>query len=282
LDAAQGAAAPTRDDFWEFLEYTAPPSTVTTLWLEAGYDTAEIADYRASLTANTGGGWAVWLAAAKSIYADTDPAFEPITYVAGAATPIWRAVRFDLEYEHWGTTSQLDTDTLRAGLMVLPPGWALTVRPEWRDVTLYTRPIAGRQREAQGSSEGVYGQVSYTGLRRWQFTLAGAKYEYSFDPHILGTRRAETLLSAQALRLAQTFLDRATTVELGYDFDQAHLALARTHSISAIDDSRADTSAVRVDFSLTHSMRMLVEVSSVDYEVTDTQFVRAGLGYTWY
>jgi hypothetical protein len=259
-----------------------PPETArSSLWFKGGYDSDEARDYGIDLDLALGRHDAVLLGAGRSIIPQEGDDFNADSFALGYSTRRLDPLAFTLGYDSWGDRDELTTKRSRLGMDWTAGAWTFGFAPERRRITLFTRPIPER-REVKVKSKGWELSLAYLAGEHWRFRLAGARYAYTKNMALLNTSLVQRILSSKTLTLSAGMLEQSVSGEIGYEWDRKRLAVVQTRSVSAIDQSRTDSTALVLGLDLTNKVTVELEGGRSDPEIdADTNYGRVTVGYHW-
>ena len=180
-------------------------------------------------------------------------------------------------YSYWGNDDELWTETFDFLLAIHSENFTLRFQPRFTTLNIYTVPIMGTRRLGDTDSEGWGLSLSYYGFKSWVINVSGTDYEYDADLTKLNTLLAQFIFSNTTLLLSDSFLEKSTTLEVKKQFNHFDLGLVAGQSVSAIDHSEVDSTAINVEWFVNKDYSLFFETGRVEPESDDPgEYVTAG------
>lgn len=193
---------------------------------------------------------------------------------------------FDLEY--WGEAGRLTSETLRMVLELNAGPWFVSLRPQWRSLTLYTDCIERLRLRCNSQekirSRGMTLDAVYYTAGPWGFSVAYQRHRYDREVSTLGRfRRFEYVFSASTLQLALGLEDYRVSVGISYAGERLLWNLSSLKSVSAVDNAENVVTTLRLSTELNPHWRLRLRVGSQYFAGGGERinFVGAGLAYSW-
>jgi len=256
---------------------TAGAAERPSLWLEMGAYEGGTGDLFLQVDAPVAEADVVTLAAGRTLGGSGEPETE--TYVAafahGTDKPVYGAVR----YTFWGERDALTTHTVSATLSARGTHGSVRITPSLRSIVLRTKAALPKKRLGT-NAYGLGGSATLYLGRRVDLAGGGTFYSFEDDPAVLATATATRVFTTNALALSSGLLERNLWLELAVYVADLRLAVERAQSIYASDGNRSDIRAAKVDWRLSETYSLGVEVGAVDDSLADSaRYGRFILGY---
>jgi hypothetical protein len=276
---AFAAGADAADEF----EFDIPvPALAHAVWLDTYASSNEVRDYLVELDLAVTLDEHLLLSGGQTRYAASDGDIDAESFMVGLRSRRLPATDVGLRYKYWGDNDEFTVRTVQPDLTGYFDRWWLGANGEFRSFELFTRPIAGSRREAEFDSTGYTLSLGYAPERGAGFALAMSRYDYSKDIRLLATLRATFVISPRAQTLSGGLLDSREQAEVGYRWSSHYLGLVYTQDVSGIDQSRADTYALRWRFAPAQSWSLELEGGHLQVENGDDyNYGRVAVGYFW-
>lgn len=262
----------------------APGKTWSTLTVETGWDSEAGSDYyiEADLSSETGP--QLLLAADSSVSATSTSETTTNSYLMGLYNNPAKALEFGVDYEYWGNSDELVTNTVRATLGWHRDNLSIRLRPQYRNITLYTRQLAmmNRRLSVDTSSTGLGIQFRY--YRMSPLILSVGHLRNHYDANLSGLATGllpRYIFSPTTLDLAYGFERDRSYVDISVDFKYAKPGVEWWQSRSAVDNSEVTVYTAYASKRLSKSWKMRLEAGRETSGNTTDDIAIAGLGFSY-
>jgi hypothetical protein len=253
-----------------------------TVWLDAYQSANEVRDYLLTLDLALTPVDRLQLGAGQSTIPTDGDGIDAQSFQAGYRTGRVPATELGLRYTYWGESDEFTVQSVQPELTWHHADWALGASGEYREFELFTRPILGTRYKGEFESSGYTLSLRYGPARGPTGALAAGRWDYSKDIRLLATARATFFISPRAQTLAGGLLDSREQAELGYRWARNGLSAVVTRDVSGIDQSRANTYALRWRLDPVHDWSFELEGGHLNAELGDDyNYGRVAVGYYW-
>lgn len=180
---------------------------------------------------------------------------------------------------------QVDTLEIDATIVTLTmntDNWNLFVSPARRDVSVETTRF---QRTFDFESDGITAGVAYYGWDPAYISFHRSTYDYPDKIAAVSNRINLFTYIFGSSTIDQVFAleDQRSTLEIGYFFQDASIALSSSEGRSALDESISTINTIYFSYNLNHnwSLGVTAGTSKIDIGDTTTRFASLRLNYKW-
>lgn len=176
----------------------------------------------------------------------------------------------------------IDIDAVTFTLEMNTLNWSSFISPEQRDITVET---ANNLRAISFESNGSVAGIAYYGWDPVYLSFNKATYKYPSRISVLSNRIRLFTYIFGATTVNQIFEleDRRLTLEVGYYFDNASVALSQSKGRSVIDQSISTVNAMYFSYDVSNNwvVGFSVGTSKIDISSYVTRFGSLNLSYRW-
>lgn len=238
------------------------------LWLEYNHGLEDSQSYYGELDLVLADDNRLLLGAGKSDIQGLTRRVDLYSYTIGFNTPYSEPFEAGVRYAFWGNTSELWTHTLSVPLGWNTTDWSLGLRPGYTRIYVYLQRFGTPLRQIETASQFVEGNLGYYGLSRWSFSLYGAIHHYDTDLSRLQNPLARYLFSDVSLVLGYGFPRSRLGGEMAYDFDYWRIGVGYERTVSEVDASRLDVTALKTAFYINDRLTLHVQGGHITSETT--------------
>lgn len=205
------------------------------------------------------------------------------TYALGLSSNQGEAFRFGVEFERWGQTDVVTTDTWRAALEYNTHNLSFSISPEQQLISIYL-PSGFKFFETSSTGWGLGADLSV--LDNILFSLGFIEYKYSrkiprADQILVRIRPYYALF---LLKLTSGFEKRRKTVGVSYQFSVVGIGLDWVQSTSVFDGEKTEIVSMNIDLPIQESWSVNLQFgkqSANANKVDDMTFGYLALSYYW-
>jgi hypothetical protein len=199
------------------------------------------------------------------------------TYLLGYSYRSQRQIQYGAEYEYWGDSDRITTDTLSVYVSMNMKSWSLSVTPQIRRIDVYSDTNCGGSID----NSAVALDVSYYANTNWSVGGGYTSYDYhDYDELLNCDDLDENALIVSRLQTVAD--DNQWSISADYFFDTESVGMNWLRNESAIDGSLTKVISLYVttdrfsDWTITLTMGRQENLDN-----TTTEFLNGTVGYYW-
>jgi hypothetical protein len=256
------------------------PSVIS---LETGGDDNGGAESYLDLDYNLKSGHHLLASLASNRTHNNDVSIKTKTVLLGFQSNPLKVVSGGIEAEHWGERGTLITDTVRLKLDINQDLWLMSIRPQWRTLTITTN--ATIKPEVEVNSQGAAIDLTIFTSSPWSFSLGYAKHDY--DRKIEDIPKYPVFfawyLSAATLDLANGFEKYRNSIGINYATARTLWTFSRLKSVSQVTSTATYINTLRCSVEINRSWRLRARAGNqlTENDSNVIAFAGIGLAYSW-
>lgn len=186
---------------------------------------------------------------------------------------------FDVGYEYWGKSGQMEINSMQLTPNWHSNDWVLGVNLEYKQIDLYTRQLATGQFKYETTAAG-YGPMLQLYIDNWSLGLYGMWYSYEDDLTRLNSLYALVLLGVRNWTHTSVLSEWYAGGEIQYTLATWRLALSYSHSVAAVDAAESDTLALLAGIDMDKETHLELEVGRTEQgQGLSTEYAGVSLGF---
>ena len=246
-------------EFEDFL-LDLPPPPRSSIWLEYNSGLQDSQDMSLSLDLVLPSKHRLLLGAGQSNLSSGNGQYQIYSASGGFHTEYGKTFEIGLLYDYWGNSNDLWTHTFSLPLRLNTADWSFDLIPQTSRINLYRRSYPdNRKTLITTSSKGIEAGISYFGIAEWELLLTTSYYHYADDMTRLNQPIARLFISDLALAMSYGFPERRNAAEVAYNFPRTRVGFLQERTISAVDHSKLDISAIKIAYYFNDDFAMHLE-----------------------
>lgn len=248
--------------------------------MEAGYDSDKTKTLYIDTELGLSSGYWVYLAAQKNYVKSVDSIdLDSRSYIAGFGNDNGDQWGYDITYENWGNPDDIDTDALRATITWTHSDLALSIMPQYREISLAS---VNNGDSVSFNERGLGGGIYFTGINDWILYMERYQYSFSKNPDFLDDFGVTDRLTFTATSLASGLYDHGTVVGISRWLDPIDITFQYTRDKSAIDKNLEHTIEAHLDYYFTNNVVPYLRIGRASFSgLSPLWFGNLGLQYSW-
>ena len=203
------------------------------------------------------------------------------SYTAGIQSDPSQLVNLSFDISRSSQLDTIDIDTRIFSVDVNTRDWNLFISPEFRDISIQT--ITNKTIDL--SSDGFTTGIGYYGWDPIYISIQYSFYDYSRNLSAISNQLNffNKILGSDIVNQIYALEDDRTTIELGYYFENASVAISQSEGVSTVDQSISIVNKIYLGYKLDDnwSLGFSGGTSKINTSSGNTTFGNVNLNYRW-
>lgn len=203
------------------------------------------------------------------------------SYTAGIQTDPSKSVNLSFSISNANQIDTVNIDSIMIGLDINSLDWNVFFSPEFREISVQTVTNNTINLESDGLVTGL----GYYGFDPFYISIQKDYYNYSKNLSAINNKINffTSVLGSDTVNQIYALEDDRITIELGYYFDAASIAVSQSEGVSTVDKSISVVNKIYLNFKLDNNWQLGISggTSKLNTSDTTTTFANVSLDYRW-